>query len=312
MNTAPTVRSTETTVRVEGLAKSFGDLRAVDGLSFEIRAGEVFGLLGPNGAGKSTTIHMLVGALAPDAGRIEIAGRTDPTDPATRRALGIAPQDLALYEDLTGRENLAFFGRLQGLRGRRLADRVGASLELAGLTDRAGDLVSAYSGGMQRRLNLACALVHEPCVLFLDEPTVGVDPQSRGHLFEAVERLRGEGISILYTTHYMEEAERLCDRVGILDEGRILALDTVDRLIEAHGGLSRITAEVDRVPSGVRLPDSPDPERLVTETDRPLELVARLSRDGVEFGALRVDRPNLESVFLALTGRRLRDGGPGA
>lgn len=296
-------------IRVDSLRKRFGRIQAVDDVSFEIGGGEVFGLLGPNGAGKTTTIHMIVGALAPDAGEIEIAGRRDPTHPATRRDMGIAPQMLSLYEDLTGRQNLALFGRLYGLSGARLAERIDWCLGFAGLEDRAGDRVSTYSGGMRRRLNLACALVHEPRVLFCDEPTVGVDPQSRNHVFDCVERLKAEGLTILYTTHYMEEAQRLCDRVGIIDRGRILALDTVDRLVDAHGGASRVTAELAEALVGTSLPGEVVDGVLTVETSRPLELVAELSRDGVVFGSLRVDRPDLEAVFLALTGRRLRDGG---
>ncbi len=223
-------------IAVRDLRKSYGDITAVDGISFEVARGETFGLLGPNGAGKTTTIHMIVGALRPDAGSIAVDGEADPTRPAARLKIGTAPQSLALYGDLTGEENLAFFGTLYGLSGPRLRERVGWALEFSGLGGRRRQRSSAYSGGMQRRLNLVCGLLHDPPVILLDEPTVGVDPQSRNQIFESIEALRKQGRTILYTTHYMEEAERLCDRVAIMDRGRILALDTVDALREKHGG----------------------------------------------------------------------------
>lgn len=280
-------------IRIEGLRKSYGRIAAVDGVSFEVRRGETFGLLGPNGAGKTTTLHCLVGALSPDAGRIEIGGENDPSRPSVRARIGAAPQALALYPELSGEENLRFFGRLYGLAGSRLRDRVAWSLEFAGLNDRRRDRVAVYSGGMQRRLNLACAVVHDPAVLLLDEPTAGVDPQSRNRIFESIQALKRDGRTVVYTTHYMEEAQRLCDRVAVMDAGRILALDSVDRLIDRHGGPSVVEAEVDGRPIRV-------------ETDRPNEEVARLASAG-RIDRLRVDRPDLEAVFLALTGRKLRD-----
>ena len=204
-------------IQITQLHKSFGEHCAVDGISFKIGRGETFGLLGPNGAGKTTTIHMLAGLLHADSGRVEINGSSDPTRQEVRRKLGIAPQALALYDDLTAEENVRFLGKLYGLEGSKLKDRVEYSLSLAGLGDRRKDLVSQFSGGMKRRLNLAAAVVHEPEVLFLDEPTAGVDPQSRNHLFDSIEAFSRQGITILYTTHYMEEAERLCDRIAIMD-----------------------------------------------------------------------------------------------
>lgn len=275
-------------IQVRDLRKSYGSLVAVAGISFDVLRGETFGLLGPNGAGKTTTIHMLVGALRPDGGCIEIDGSADPTRPEVRRRVGIAFQALSLYAELSGEENLAFFGRMYGLGGAKLVERVKWGLEFAGLESRRRDRVRGYSGGMQRRLNLACALVHDPPVLLLDEPTAGVDPQSRNRLFENIEALRNEGRTILYTTHYMEEAERLCDRVAIVDAGKILALDTVDALIDRHGGKSIVEA------GSVRI-----------ETDRPYEEVAKLVASNPR--ALHVRRPDLEAVFLALTGRKLRD-----
>ena len=294
-------------IEARALEKRYGDLRAVDGVDFEIRPGETFGLLGPNGAGKTTTIHMLVGAIAPDAGSVRIEGQEDPTRAALRRSVGMAPQDLAIYEELTAEENLAFFARLHGLAGREVKERVAEGLELAGLTERRGRRASTYSGGMKRRLNLACALVHRPKVLFCDEPTVGVDPQSRNHVFERIERLREEGVTLIYTTHYMEEAERLCDRVAIMDHGRILALDTVEGLLEAHGGSSSVQAELASVPAGDELGGTLDGRTLRIETDKPFEAIARLGRSKAGIMELRVERPDLERVFLNLTGRSLRD-----
>jgi ABC-2 type transport system ATP-binding protein len=269
----------------QGARKRFGGLTAIDGLALEIRRGELFGLLGPNGAGKTTLVNLAVGLLRPDEGTVRVDG-ADPADPAARARLGVAPQATALYDELTGRENLCFFGGLQGLAGARLAERTRWALDFVGLADRARHRVKTYSGGMKRRLNLAAALVHEPPLLLLDEPTVGVDPQSRNAIFENVLELKRRGTTILYTTHYMEEAQRLCDRVGVLDHGRLLALDGVDALIGAHGGRRVLIVEGERV-----------------ETDDPL---AELARRGSprEF---RVERPTLEDVFLRLTGRSLRD-----
>ena len=227
-------------VEVERLTKSYGALRAVDGISFAIEPGECFGLLGPNGAGKTTTIQCMVGALRPDSGEVRINGVTDPTRPAVRAKLGVAPQSLAIYDDFSAEENLSFFGGLYGIRGTRLRERVDAALELAGLTARRRDRVSTYSGGMQRRLNLVCGLLHDPPVILLDEPTVGVDPQSRNLIFDNIESLKRLGRTLLYTTHYMEEAERLCDRVAILDQGKILALGTVGELIRERGNLESV------------------------------------------------------------------------
>ena len=281
---------------------------AVDGLSFEVAKGETLGLLGPNGAGKSTTIHALTGLILPDSGSVALDGREDPTQPDVRRCLGLAPQALALYMELSADENVAFFGRLNGLSGAKLKSRVDAVLEIAGLSDRRGDLVGTFSGGMQRRLNLACALVHDPSVLLLDEPTTGVDPQSRNHLFETIERLASEGRTILYTTHYMEEAERLCDRVAIVDHGKLLALDTVDALVRQFGGPSRVEAELAEPPSDLAaLPGIVEGGVLRFESKQPLEDAARLMASGLKTRSLRIREADLESVFLHLTGRSLRD-----
>jgi ABC-2 type transport system ATP-binding protein len=280
-------------VKLTNVRKRYGAIAAVDGLSLEIRPGEIFGLLGPNGAGKSTTVHLAVGLLTPDEGRVEIGAGGSPADPAVRRRIGVAPQALAVYDQLTGRENVEFFGRMYGLSGAALSTRVGWALEFVQLADRARDRAVAYSGGMKRRLNLAAALVHAPELLLLDEPTVGVDPQSRNAIFESIETLRAEGRTVIYTTHYMEEAARLCDRVGIIDHGRLLAVDTVSALLAQYGGAPTLVL----ARAGA--------EHRVRTTD-PLGELNRLAL--VEpVGEFRLERPTLEQVFLHLTGRQLRD-----
>lgn len=295
-------------IEVRELRKSYGTTIAVAGISFGVRDGETFGLLGPNGAGKSTTIGMLTGAMQPDGGSIRMNGAHSPAEATARQAIGFAPQNLSLYEEFSAVENLTFFGRLYELSGNMLQERVGWALEFAGLADRRKDRVKTFSGGMKRRLNLAVALVHNPRIIFLDEPTAGVDPQSRNHIFERIEELRLEGRTVIYTTHYMEEAQRLCDRVAIMDGGRVLDLDTVPALIDRYGGRSVVKAELVRAPAdGVILPARLDGLSLRFESDRPLEEVGRLSSAGVAFQSLEVTRPDLETVFLTLTGRSLRD-----
>jgi ABC-2 type transport system ATP-binding protein len=222
--------------------KSFGKTVAVDGLSLSVRKGEVLGLLGPNGAGKSTSVSLAVGLLAPDSGTVTIDGG-NPLDPSVRQRIGVAPQALAIYELLSGEENLRFFGQVYGLSGAALEARVAWCLEFVGLTDRRKDWAGTYSGGMKRRLNLAAALLHDPDLLLLDEPTVGVDPQSRNSIFESIESLHRQGRTVIYTTHYMEEAARLCDRIAIVDHGRLLALGSVDDLISAHGGEATVVVQ---------------------------------------------------------------------
>ena len=280
-------------LKLKGIHKTFGSTKAIDGLTLEILEGEVFGLLGPNGAGKTTTVNIAVGLLAPDKGTVEIGDGRSPLDAACRALIGMAPQALALYEELTGRENLTFFGRLQGLGGRDLKSRVGSALDFVDLEKRAGDRVKEYSGGMKRRLNLACALIHNPPLILLDEPTAGVDPQSRNALYDNINALRAEGRTIIYTTHYMEEAQKLCDRVGIIDLARLLALDRVDRLIDSHGGTS------------VLVVDCGDAEERI-ETDDPIAAITRFESAG-RLKSFRLDRPDLQQVFLNLTGRKLRD-----
>ncbi|HGY92305.1 MAG TPA: ABC transporter ATP-binding protein [Planctomycetes bacterium] len=295
-------------IQARNLRKRFGDVLAVDDLSLDVEEGEVYGLLGPNGAGKTTTIHMLVGLLHPERGEVTLAGQGAPEEPETRRILGVAPQALSLYDELTGRENLKFIGSLYGLHGEALNRRVAWALDFAQLEEKARQPVATYSGGMKRRLNLVAALLHRPRVLFLDEPTVGVDAQSRHHLLEQVRALADEGCTVLLTTHAMEEAERICDRVAIMDHGRLLALDTVPNLIAAHGGAAKVTAELrSAVPAGCSLPGPIDGQTLSFTSRDPLQDLLALSRKGVDLGGFHVERPDLEAVFLELTGRRLRD-----
>lgn len=296
-------------IRVEDLRHAYGATQALNGVSFEVRRGETFGLLGPNGAGKSTTISVLCGLLRPDSGAIIISGSSDPTRPAVRSLLGVVPQSLAVYDELTAEENLAFFGRMYGLRGPALKARVEVCLQVAALRERRTARVSTFSGGMKRRLNLACALVHDPEVLLLDEPTAGVDPQSRNLLFETLAAMKQEGRTLIYTTHYMEEAQRLCDRVAIVDSGRILDLDTVQALIARHGGPAHIEAVFETPPDPALLPPDAlcEETRVRFETLQPLADIARLQTLAVPLASLSLGNPNLEDVFLNLTGRRLRD-----
>jgi len=283
-----------TALTINNLTKSFGDLCAVDRVSFEIHAGECFGLLGPNGAGKSTTIAMIMGIIRPDEGQVTLEGIGPTTMHSARRSIGLAPQALALYDELSAQENLEFFGRLYNITGERLTQRVEELLRFADLLDRRRSRVKTYSGGMKRRLNLAAGLVHDPDILLCDEPTVGVDPQSRNAIFESIESLKARGKTVLYTTHYMEEAQRLCDRVAIIDRGAILALDPVDDLIRAHGGQSEVIFSRDGKPETTE------------RTDDPITAVRTIIAGG-PIDTLHIRRPSLEAVFLNLTGRTLRD-----
>lgn len=273
--------------------KTFDRIVAVDGLSLSVRKGELFGLLGPNGAGKSTSVSMAVGLLAPESGTVTIEGCGNPAHPAVRQKIGVAPQALALYDLLTGEENLRFFGEVYGLGGAKLDERVKWCLDFVGLTDRRGDRTAGYSGGMKRRLNLAAAVLHDPDLLLLDEPTVGVDPQSRNKIFESIESLHRGGRTIIYTTHYMEEAERLCDRIAIVDAGRLLALGTLQELLAAHGGAPTLVVRTNG-------------EEQRFQTPNPLGELNRIAAQST-IDEFRMDQPTLEQVFLHLTGRSLRD-----
>ena len=302
-------------IQVDNLSKRYGEIVALDDVSFEVSKGETFGLLGPNGAGKTTSIKILCGLLKPDAGTVTLDGKTNPELIEVRLSLGVVPQALAVYEELSAQKNLHFFGRLYGLGGRELKERIRDCLEIAGLARRSRERVSKYSGGMKRRLNIVCSLMHDPPILLLDEPTVGVDPQSRNLIFETIESMKQRGRTIIYTTHYMEEAQRLCDRVAILDHGKILDMDSVENLIVKHGGPSHIEAEFEeRSPDLEQVRSFVDSEKmhlegraLRFETSRPMESLAKLNRSGARFRSLKVQTANLEDVFLNLTGRRLRD-----
>jgi ABC-2 type transport system ATP-binding protein len=304
------------------LQKKFGAITAVSDVSFAAEPGKVLGLLGPNGAGKSTTISMLAGLTAPDSGSVKIDGLALGTgaDP-TKRRLGLVTQEIALLEELPARMNLEFFGGLYGLSGLALKARIAAVLELTSLSDRAGDPPSQFSGGMRRRLNIGCALLHEPQILLLDEPTVGVDPQSRNAIFETIEALAGEGRTVVYTTHYMEEVERLCDRIVIIDHGKVLADDSLTGLLARAPVANKLTlkynlppdtaalAEVRNVP-GVTRVDLDGTDLSVAATDLGTaapRVLEELAARGFRCQELTSRRANLEDVFLALTGHTLRD-----
>lgn len=308
-------------IEVRGLRKSFGSLVAVDGLSFKVGEGEVFGLLGPNGAGKTTTINMICGVLRPDAGQVRLAGRDVWADPlAAKRQLGVVPQEVALYEDLTARDNLSFWGSLYGLGGRELKSRIDESLARVGLTERADSRVSTFSGGMKRRLNLCMGLLPRPRVLLLDEPTVGIDPQARLSILEVVREVAGAGTTVLYTTHYMDEAEELCDRIAIVDHGRILTVGTLDELqrLAGEGEVIRLTGDFAGAAVRERLAAVPGVRVLNLGDDAAvlavepgggglLEVLPRLLTDELGVVDVSVQRPSLQSVFIRLTGRGLRD-----
>jgi ABC-2 type transport system ATP-binding protein len=318
----PAVTTANTSVVVaRGLRKAFGDLVAVDGVDLHIEPSETFGLLGPNGAGKTTVISMVAGLLRADAGTVEVDGRPLTTHSVrAKSAIGLVPQELAVYPDLSARENLRFFGRLYDMNGSALDQRVDQVLTLTGLTDRAKDLVREYSGGMQRRLNIGIGLLHRPKLLVLDEPTVGVDPQSRNAILESVEQLAGEGMAVLYTTHYMEEAERLCDRVAIIDGGQIKAEGTRRELVALVGERDSVsltaTGNLEAAANAVRSLDgvesasaSPAGLEVMAPDAAALlpELLATVTGTGTQITAVEVREPNLETVFLHLTGKALRE-----
>jgi ABC-2 type transport system ATP-binding protein len=308
-------------IEVNDLKKSFGELQAVQGVEFSAEKGEILSLLGPNGAGKSTTISMLSGLLAPTAGDATIMGHSVRTEPqAAKASLGVVPQDIALYPDLSARENLDFWGKMYGLRGAPLKVRVDEVLEIIGLADRQKDHVGKFSGGMKRRVNIGAALLHKPDVVIMDEPTVGIDPQSRRHILDNVKELNRQGMTVLYTTHYMEEAAELSNHIAIMDEGKVIAYGTHDELIKLVGGQTRIDLTLNVEGSnvlegwkrvdGVSGIDSTDGRVTVLVTDSNLvlpRLFDAASKVGVRITSVDIQEPNLETVFLHLTGRALRD-----
>jgi ABC-2 type transport system ATP-binding protein len=303
------------------LRKRFGEIEAVRGVSFEIAEGETYGLLGPNGAGKTTTISIVCGLLEADAGEVIVAGRALTIRSVTEKAaIGYVPQELAIYPDLTARENLWFFARLYGLTPAAAGQRVQEVLTVIGLRDRADEQTKNFSGGMQRRLNIGIGLLHRPRLLILDEPTVGVDPQSRNAILESVEQLSSEGMAVLYTTHYMEEAERLCDRVGIVDLGELKAEGTRAELVALVGEHDRVTLEgVGDLRAAARAFASHEAVRAASVREGAIQLIVDRARNvlpellrtaaenGVGVSAVEVDQPDLEAVFLHLTGKALRE-----
>ncbi len=332
-------------VVVTDLVKRFGQNAAVDGVSLTIREGEVFGLLGPNGAGKTTAISMISCLIAPTGGTVTVGGFSVANDASkVKKALGIVPQEIALYPTLTALENLRFWGRMYGLSGALLEERVAEALETAGLADRAKERVETYSGGMKRRINIAAGIMHHPRLLIMDEPTVGIDPQSRNHILETVKELNKRGMTVLYTSHYMEEVEFLCDRVAIVDHGRVIACGTVEQLKRLVGDENVISVRIASIPDGVMeslreltavdsvtlhvpLLKERDGEPVQDSDVSPagagegvtIEVLSRdsgaviadvvgvLGRAGAHVLAVDVREPNLESVFLHLTGTSLRD-----
>jgi len=307
-------------IHTQDLSKHFGDIQAVRGVSFDVRAGEILSLLGPNGAGKSTTISMLSCLLKPTGGDAWVMGHSITHEPmAVKSAIGVVPQEIALYPDLSARENLAFWGKMYGLRGNPLRQRVDQVLETIGLADRQKGAVAKFSGGMKRRVNIGIALLHRPQVLILDEPTVGIDPQSRRHILDNVKELNRQGMTVLYTTHYMEEAQELSDHISIMDQGQVIAQGTHDELVKIVGELDRVdltlNAESGRVMEqwqaieGVHRVSAEDGKLtlLVDDSNVTLpRLFESAARSGVRITSVEIQEPNLEAVFLHLTGRALR------
>jgi ABC-2 type transport system ATP-binding protein len=308
-------------IQVDQLSKSFGEVRAVDALSFDVQDGEVFGLLGPNGAGKTTTINMICGVVRPDSGRVLIDERNIWVEAkVVKRNLGVVPQEIAVYEDLTARDNLRFWGSVHGLSGTRLGRRMDEALDRVGLVERAEDKVKTFSGGMKRRLNLCMGLLHRPKFLLLDEPTVGIDPQARLKVLDVIRDVAATGTTVLYTTHYMEEAEELCDRIAIVDHGRILALGTLAELTRRAGGaeLLRLSGDFtdgtsrDRLGEirGARVLRCDDRSALLSvDPDGPglLDVLPKVLGLELAVDDVSIQRPNLQNVFITLTGRELRD-----
>jgi ABC-2 type transport system ATP-binding protein len=308
-------------IEVKELRRHFGDLKAVDGLSFSVEEGEIFSLLGPNGAGKSTAISMLCGLIRPSGGTAQVMGNSIFSElKKVKEAIGVVPQDVALYTDLSARENLQFWGRMYGLSGAQLRRRVEEVLEVIELSGRQFDKISTFSGGMKRRVNIGAALLHRPAVVIMDEPTVGIDPQSRRHILDSIKTLNGEGMTVLYTTHYMEEAQELSDHIAIMDKGTVIASGTHEELVRIVGEFDKISITMPEIPerlvskwrriAGVEAVTSMDGRATVLASNSRTVL-PRLIQVSLETGnhlvSLDIEVPNLEAVFLHLTGRALRD-----
>jgi ABC-2 type transport system ATP-binding protein len=310
-------------LEVKQLGKKYGDFTAVNSISFDVRDGEIFSLLGPNGAGKTTTISMLSTLYAPTHGDASVGGHSVTKEPmAVRNLIGVVPQELALYDDLTAFENLVFWGQMYGLSGKELKSRITEVLEQIGLSDKAKNRVKTYSGGMKRRVNIGVGLLHKPRLLFMDEPTVGIDPQSRRAILDTVKTLNEQGMTVLYTTHYMEEAEELSDRVGIIDHGELIALGTQEELNRKVGENDTLILHIDEHQNGQELAESARkiPGVLKADvTDHTVAVIApeaeqimapfiTMANDlGIKIRSVDIKEPNLEAVFLNLTGRALRD-----
>jgi linearmycin/streptolysin S transport system ATP-binding protein len=313
-------------IQVKKLCKQYDPpqgVMAVKDVSFDIESGEILSLLGPNGAGKTTTISIMSGLLGPTSGEVLIAGHSIHADPIdAKRLIGVVPDEIALYSTITARENLAFWGKMYGLRGQKLQQRINAVLEIAGLTDRANEKVETFSGGMKRRLNIAASLIHEPKIIFMDEPTVGIDPQSRRRILDTVIELNRQGLTVLYTTHYLEEAQELSNRVGIIDHGQLIAIGTQEELRKLVNNFDTIRLEVSSQMSneetagalsqlpGVHRAYSENGHIVLQTPDASLllsSLVAQANRGGTSIKKLEIQESNLEAVFLHLTGRALRD-----
>jgi ABC-2 type transport system ATP-binding protein len=308
-------------LKIEKLVKRFGDLIAVDNINLNIEEGEIYGLLGPNGAGKSTTINIMCGLLSMDEGKIEILGKDIKKEAHfTKKNIGVVPQDIAIYEDLTAFENVKFFASLYGLKGEELKERANEALEFVGLSDRAKSFPKGFSGGMKRRLNIACAIAHRPKLIIMDEPTVGIDPQSRNHILQSVRKLNAMGCTIIYTTHYMEEVEAICTKIGIIDHGKVIAEGTKEELkaivtdkssvevtvelIEKVDGdeIKKINGVMDVVVDENRIKISSHKE--INNLDK---IIIYFTSNDILIKNIETQTPDLETVFLTLTGRKLRD-----
>ncbi len=308
-------------LKISNLKKSYGQLQAVKGIDLTVEKGEIVGLLGPNGAGKSTTISMISTLIKPDTGLIEFKNIDVLKDPKPiQKVLGIVPQEIALYPTLTGYENLKFWGHAYGLKGHKLKERIEEVSEIIGIKDRLKDKVEKYSGGMKRRINIGAALLHNPELLIMDEPTVGIDPQSRNHILETIKVLNQKGMSIIYTSHYMEEVEFLCDRIYIMDEGQVIASGTKDSLVSSINGDRKVIVSFAEDPNGIKdvLEKNENVERVEVEENQLTvytkkkenlikEVVEASSQFDIEMTSIDVENPNLETVFLKLTGKALRD-----
>ena len=305
-------------IQVTNLSKSYSDIKAVDGVSFSIKRGEVFGLLGPNGAGKSTTLHMMSSLLKSDTGTIQIDGVTLNGDSKKfKQLIGVVPQEISLYEELSAYDNLMFWGNLYKIPSKELKERISKTLQLIGLFDRKNDLIKTYSGGMKRRINIAAALLHQPKVLLMDEPTVGIDPQSRNHIFEVIEELNKQGMTIIYTTHYMEEVERLCNSIAIIDSGKIIAQGTQEELQELVPAKEIVELEFNFLSENqvIQLKEMLSYQMIQKENKLIIEssvrelsqIITACNSLDLTIKDIQLQKINLETIFLNLTGKQLRD-----